>query len=193
VIKNNNRLIIVLGMAHSGTTIFTKTLLQCPNVICLRNGPQRWIFENTYIRKRKTKPIEQFLCEHPHSLVVMKKPWAETHYEFFREKMPEAYFVCMLKSFKAIRRSWSKKTSFVSAGLRNGSEAAQKRHYDKYYNAAMNFPRETGAKRYFKLSYQKLLKNPNETFVKVNRFLDLNFKFDTSEIKPGGNVKKTLL
>jgi hypothetical protein len=187
----NDRLIVVFGMAHSGTTIFTKTLLQCPEILCLRNGPQRWIYENTYLRKEKTRLIEKFLAENPTKLILLKSPWAEKKIEFFKENMPFSYYFCMVKGFKAIQRSWQKKTSFVATGLRK-NKARQKKQYDEYHHYAYNFPKLTGCKRYCKILYPRMLENPEATFRRVNRFLGITFRFDPVEIVPGGDVKKGL-
>lgn len=58
VLSGNERLIIEVGLAHSGTTILTHVLRQHPEVVFVVNGSEAWILENTWLPLEQAEPIQ---------------------------------------------------------------------------------------------------------------------------------------
>ncbi|HQU46730.1 MAG TPA: sulfotransferase, partial [Pirellulales bacterium] len=56
-IPNHERLIVVLGMARSGTTIFTCVLCRHPQIALFRSGPEAWLLENDCLPRRQADLI----------------------------------------------------------------------------------------------------------------------------------------
>ena len=191
----DNRLIIVLGMAHSGTTVLVHTLLQCPKIVCLKSGTESWVFENKYLLpqfantfEKEDNPVSEFVAAHPKKLIVLKRPWQETRPDFFKTYMPNAHYFILLRSFNALVKSWSKENSSVSIGLRKASAQQKKIHYDKHLEAANTFASKTGSKVQL-IHYEEMCDNPSGTFAKIAAVLGIEFTFDTGDI---GNLDKNV-
>lgn len=169
-----NRFIIVLGMAHSGTTIFTKVLSQCPKIQLIVNGTEAPLLENDYLYKRDPRVLR--LLAIPDKFLLLKRPWMEEFSDFFRRYLPNAHYYIMLKTFEAQSKSWSKPKSLVEAELRE-SKSVQRARYDKCLNLAQNFPLP---KRI--VHYDYLLTQPKQLFNEINDELGLNHNFNVEEI-----------
>lgn len=191
----DNRLIIVLGMAHSGTTVLVHTLLQCPKIVCLQSGTESWVFENKYLLpqfadtfKKEDNPVSEFVAKHPNKFVVLKRPRQENRPDFFKTYMPNAHYFILLRSFDALVKSWSKENSSVSIGLRKASVQQKRLHYHKYLEAANTFASKTGSKVQL-IHHEEMCNNPSDTFAKIAAALGIKFTFDTSDV---GNLDKNV-
>lgn len=195
MIQENHRIIIIFGMAHSGTTIFAKTLAQCPQIHPFINGSEAWIFENNQLGSRTDEDasfIQDALLRLPKDhFIMLKRPWAEIDPVFFKKHMPNASFYCFLKSFLDIKNSWSKPTSFVPKPLKI-DPTEQSNQYWLHLRAATNFPVILDTKRYQIIEYGYFVSHPENVFKHVCEDLKIKYQFDISEISPLGDVKTAL-
>jgi hypothetical protein len=187
MIEGNKRFIIVMGMAHSGTTIFAKTLALCPSFVLCTHGRQSWLLEHDAILSRRTAQVAALLKRHTKKRVLLKKPWCEKNGQWFYEQMPNAYYFCLLKSKEDSMKSWSKPGSYVNTEFRKNPEL-QSRQYDDFAKFATEFP----CKNCMVIKYGRLVKHAPKVFQEAAEFLGVDFKFDTSEIGVNKNVKRSL-
>ena len=192
----DDRLIVILGMAHSGTTVFTHTLLQCPSIICFACGTESWVFENKYLLpqfasvfEQKDNPVSKFVGDHPNKFVILKRPWQEARPEFFKKHMPNAHYFLLIRSFDALVKSWAKPNSSVMVNLRLASPKVKRVHYDKYLEAANTFAVKVESKKVLLINYEEMCRDPSKIFADVAIALGINFTFDTSDV---GDLNKNI-
>lgn len=131
MIVGNERLIIVVGMAHSGTTILTYLLRQHPDAVCCTDGTEAWVLENTWLPFERQAPIQDLLARFPHKRVLLKRPWnVAKHRQWMENEMPSAKYLYCFRGFEDISKSWSKPKSFVDPRLRAGDQSYQRETYD---------------------------------------------------------------
>lgn len=191
MLNGNERLIIILGMAHSGTTILTYVLQQHPDVMCCADGQEAWIMENTWIPSEQSKPIQEQL-DRTNKRILLKRPWASTHGGWLKREMPNAKFICCYRNFVDISASWSKPTSFVADSLRNGGKDYQLSFYNEYWRHAINF---SNGVPFFRRHYHlDFIANPAKIMSDICSWLGLRpFIFDVSQVSATKDIKELLL
>ena len=187
MIKDNHRIIIVFGMARSGTTVFTHVLNQHSKVRVFHNV---YNYENDMIFNKKVAAMENVVAQFPSRRVVFKRPWSESMTDFFVEHMPDAYYLAMLKPFDMINKSWQ--NSIWTKGLWGDDEKIRRDKYDKHLALLKEFPLKLKI-----IDYPKFVSQPEEVMAEVTRFLSiLNYRkygdkfipvFDVSMVKPDGD------
>lgn len=193
MIKDNDRLIIILGMAHSGTTILSYLLNQHPSIVTAKNGSEEWIFENSWLPNREKEPIEEILSNNPGKRVLLKRPWTEVyHSDWQLEEMPYSKYIYSWRDIEKTSESWSKPDSLVSQELRESCFEHHRAVYSRCWEAARKFREH--AKFFKSLYHPNLLNNPNEEMKKINNWLGLeNFEYDVSKVSKEINIKRVLL
>ena len=190
MIKENERLIIVLGMAHSGTTILTYILSSHPDVELHTGGPESWLLENDWLLQKEAKPIEKILNS-TNKRILLKRPWSEVgDADWFLEEMPNAKFVYCYRDFKDMAISWSKPTSFVAKELRNGGIELQKEFYYSYYNKANEF--SSKIPNFYWHYHPNFVNMPNVIIQRMTRWLGLRRWAFNTDIVGGKNIKDIL-
>ena len=127
MIKNNEKIIVISGMAHSGTTILAYILQQHPEIYCFTNGDQACILENDLLLNKQNETIEFVINSHFPKRILLKRPWTECKVlDWFSQELPNARFIYCYKAFEDITKSWCKPTSWISEELRSASEEKQK-------------------------------------------------------------------
>jgi hypothetical protein len=194
MIRGNERLIVVVGMAHSGTTILSYVLSQHPDVLPCVNGHQAWIFENTWLPEEKSEPIQALLNSHPGKRLLLKRPWnCVWHGPWMAREMPDAKFLYCMRSFDELASSWSKPTSFVEDALKQGTREFQKEKYDMYYERAMGFRRMV--KNFHTVYHRRLLAAPKREITDIANWLGLpayTFELRAVSGSPDKNIKRLL-
>jgi hypothetical protein len=192
MIANDERLIIVIGMAHSGTTILTFLLKQHPDVVCCRNGSENWIFENTWLPSEQSQPIQHFLWKNPNRRILLKRPWnAVYHGDWMAREMPNARYLNCTRPFEEISKSWAKPTSFVNPELRDADEQVHRQVYDACLLAADLFSKKV--KHFRSMPHQDLLDRPQHVMAESTAWLGLQpFWFDVSKVSTTQNIKDWL-
>ena len=91
MIKNNEKIIVISGMAHSGTTILAYILQQHPEIYCFTNGDQACILENDLLLNKQNEAIEFVINSHFPKRILLKRPWTECKVlEWFSQELPNA-------------------------------------------------------------------------------------------------------
>jgi len=111
------RLIIVCGMAHSGTTEMARVLGSAPGWSNYVSGTEDHLLECDELLHRDAFALRRALgCMDTHGVVV-KRPWLEIDWAWCVREFPDAVFLVMLRSFPDLWASWNKPNS---AGLSRG-------------------------------------------------------------------------
>lgn len=190
MIDCNDRLIIVLGMAHSGTTILTHILQKHPDVICGTDGAEAWILENIWLPLEQAEPIQQLLHNFPTKRILLKRPWNEVwHGEWMKREMPNAKFIYCYRSFLEISESWCKPNSMVDAELRDGDH--QKQFYEMCWECAGKFG--SSVTHYRQHYHPDFVENPEKVIAEMATWLGLSpWMFDVTSVGNHLNIKDVL-
>lgn len=185
--KDNHRVIIVFGMARSGTTVFTHVLSQHPHIHLFHNV---YNYENDMIFNKKIEDMESVVSQFPSRRVIFKRPWSESMTDFFVENMPDAHYLAMSKPFEMINKSWQKST--WTKGLWGDDDEVRRNKYDKHKSLLEEFPLKLKI-----IDYTKFVSQPDVVMSEVVDYLGLlNYRkvgdkflpiFDTSMVKSGGD------
>jgi hypothetical protein len=191
--KDDHRIIIVFGMARSGTTIFTHVLSQHPSIFLYHNV---YNYENDLLFSQDAAKIEEIVLSHPNKLVLFKRPWSEKLTSFFKEEMPKAAYFYMLKDFQDISLSW-KRTTWVAQHLREASDEEKYEYYQKMLEIGKSFPQVVGTHRFRIIHYNDFIKEPQKKIRECCQILQINptrkvgnkftSMFNTSMVRLGGN------
>jgi Sulfotransferase family len=184
----NDRLIIVLGMAHSGTTILTYTLQQHPDVVCGTSGPEAWLFENDWLMSEQTALIQEILDNNLNKKVLLKRPWVcVDHRDYLVREMPNAKFIYCYRDFFDISMSWSKPTSFVGANLRSDSEF-QRKTYDETLKAGEILASKVPF--FIKIYHKDFVNHPSRIMRMITEWVGLShFNFDLRFVSYNKDIK----
>jgi hypothetical protein len=177
----NERLIIVLGMAHSGTTILTYVLRQHPHLLCCVDGDEAWILENTWLPLEQSASIERTLTNRPTKRILLKRPWScVNHGEWMAREMPNAKYIYCYRDFEDISASWSRPNSFVEVALQNGGVEYQREHYRMCLERAESFAR--GVPFFKKVDHRHFVENPSIVITDIAAWAGLEpFRFDVRQ------------
>ena len=192
MIADNERLIIVLGMAHSGTTILTYLLRQHPEIYIVANGNEAWILENSWLPNELAEPIQGVLRRFPQKRILLKRPWnCVWHGEWMAREMPHARFIYCDRDFEAIAASWSKPTSFVDDRLRNGGLEHQRAHYEFCHERAETFAQSVPF--FHRVDHSDFVRSPKETMARLAAWTGLPpFDYDVCEVGLRADIKRRL-
>lgn len=187
----DDRFLIIMGMAHSGTTILAKTLAQCSEIVPYVSGEASVLFENEELVNRNVEDVQRlkdFANSSPAKWIMLKRPWSELAPDFFREHFPRARYLCCLKSPEDQYHSWRKTDSLVSDYMRE-SLTQQIFYYAKHLLHASSFQWFSGCDNFRMMHYDFLLHHKETAFAELAKWLGLDFKFDVSEIISGGRTR----
>jgi hypothetical protein len=191
MIKGNERLIIVVGMAHSGTTIISYILKQHPNVVVAVDGNESWILENTALPKEDNSVIQRLIDSNPKKYILMKRPWnCVYHTDWMSREMHKAKYIYCQKTFSETNKSWSKRLSFIEEKLRN-SPTEEK---CDFYNMCLAKGTELSEKvpYFYKVHHSDFSSSPEKIINELAIWIGLKpFKFDLSKVNER-NIKFTL-
>ncbi len=192
MITGNERAIIVLGMAHSGTTILTYLLQQHPDVVCVADGSEAWLLENTWLPHAKTETLQNSLNKHQNKRLILKRPWVERHQgDWLKTELPNAYYIYSQRPLQNIKESWQNPhTSKVKNELKFGTDE----FVDNFYHTSLKMSQDfsQGIQNFFWHQHANLLIQPENTINTIINWLGLPpHQIDTSLV----NTKniKTLL
>lgn len=193
MINGNDRLIVVLGMVHSGTTILTHLLRQHPSVTLglePDGNEPNWSLENRWTVLGEATPIEDLL--RAHDCVLLKSIWYSWWSpDFLVSECQNAKFLYINKPFDLIRESWAKATSLADDDLRTATEEFQRQSYDVMSQAAADFGKKVV--NFKKIAYTDLLAKPKEVISGIATWLDLpKFEFDVSQVSSEIDIKQVL-
>lgn len=184
-IPNHERLIVVMGMARSGTTIFTYVLCRHPQIALFRDGTEAWLLENDCLPRWQTDRIGRVTCLFPEAkYVVLKRPWQEEHVEWLHEHLPRARFIVLVRDREAIQQSWATTGRWALAGrpqALNEPDAC----YDAYFERALRLADVLGEERCRTVRYERMVEAPNAVFGELADWLGVERRFDVAPIGAG--------
>ncbi|HQU46294.1 MAG TPA: sulfotransferase [Pirellulales bacterium] len=184
-IPNHARLIVVLGMARSGTTIFTYVLCRHPQIALFREGPEAWLLENDCLPRRQAGRIGRAAGLFPEATyVVLKRPWQEEHAEWLHQQLPRARFIVLLRDREAIKRSWAT-TGRWALDDRPQALTDPDACYDAYLKHAMRLPEVVGGERCRTIRYERMVQQPKAVFEELADWLGVERRFDCTPIGNG--------
>lgn len=176
------RLIVVTGMPHSGTTIFTYILKQHPDIQLLANTIpnllESWFIDDINV-------LDQAIATTDKRYIMVKRPALIWEYKkYLLEHMPNARFLYCLKSCKEAVNSWNKVTSV-------GGTAKDDNAYEKFMENVVDFEQKTQHFKY--VCHASFVNNPIDVLNDIVDWLDLKrFNFDVSQVDESKNIKHVL-
>jgi hypothetical protein len=191
MIKGNEKLIIICGMAHSGTTIVAHVIRQHPDFVLFNNGSMAFILENDFLLNANAQKIESLTQKE--NRVILKRPWIENnHTDWLIENMPNSYYLYCLKDKNSIIKSWSAHNSYVNPKFRKSSHDEKSNSYDTCYSNAMKL--KDKVKNFMTIENEKLIANPIEMFNEINIFLNAKqFNYNLSDVSSTKSIKTKLI
>lgn len=180
------RLIFVSGMAHSGTTILTHLLRQHPSLFHQTDGYCK-MFHESEIFLDKNNLIE-IMNMHNDKNILIKKPWIFSEkFDFLTKEFKSSFFVCCMKSFDEITKSWSRITSQVKPQMKS-HKSVQKEVYDSYVEKIKLF--EKHVDNFHIINYSEFLFDTKKIMDNLTEFLKINkFDYDLSMVGSNKNIK----
>lgn len=190
MIHGDDRLIIIGGMAHSGTTILAHVLQQHPSIVLCAGGSEGWILENDWVPTENVGKIQSLLDEFPNKRVMLKRAWCDAiHGRWMTETMPNAKVICCFRNFEDIAASWKREDSMVDARIREGSLQHQRQVYDEHWTRMQWLETVMACRRHY---HPMFASNPERMLAQIGKWLKLpRFNFDTSLVN-GRPVKELL-
>lgn len=191
MINGNEKLIIICGMAHSGTTIVAHILRQHPDFTLFNNGSMSFILENDFLLDANTEKIASLIQKEKR--IVLKRPWVENHRtDWLIENMPESYYIYCIKNKESIIKSWSAPGSYVNPKFRNSSYEEKSKSYDTCYSSAMRLKEKV--KNFMIVENEKLISSPRKMFNDINAFLNAkDFTYNLSDVSAANSIKTKLI
>lgn len=188
MIEGNERLIIVFGMSHSGTTLLSHVVQQHPDVLCYTDGPAAHTLENTWLPDERSDLIQQMLCELPKKRILLKKPWSEIkNGQWMINEMTNAKFIYCYKSFEKMLISWKKGNSPLIEQFKDDLKAL----YEFYYYQAYEFHKLVP--HFYWHSYEDFLVYPTTMIDSLAAWIGLSpWKFNTSVVNKSVDIKALL-
>jgi|694.fasta_scaffold24480_2 hypothetical protein len=192
MIENNQNIIMVCGMAHSGTTLLTHFIRQNPDTYNYVNGISSWVYETQLIIQKSAKKISGIINSNPNKKILMKSPWSEVEYsDWLIENMPDACYVCCLKNFDDIKTSWSNIAAQVNDELKFSNDDFKKQKYDFCISQMNKF--KNCVKKFIIINYKDLINNPSDIMDKIENLSDIKpYKYDFSIIGQNKSIKEII-
>ena len=187
---DSSRLIVIVGLVHSGTTILTHLLSQHSSIELGETGELGWTLEGPALYNEDTQSIKRMLSDCPDRL-LLKLAWQEGFdISWMVRKIPDAKFLHIVKEFPVMCASWDKPTNLTTYELSHGTREYRKSFYD---NGIKHLRVLKGANSYREVPYVNLLSGPSEELDLVVKWLDLpKFEFNTSLVSPDIDIKVVL-
>jgi len=184
-------LVIICGMAHSGTTIVAHILRQHPDFNLITNGLEKNLLENNFLLCNDIDKIKSLITQ-PYR-TILKRPWVEArHTDWLIKNLPNAYYLYCLKSKDKIFESWSAENSNVNKFIRKYSKIEKNKLYDESLQSAMKL--KENVKNFMIVENDELIINPHKVFRRINKFLNArDFTFDVSDVSATISIKSKLL
>lgn len=187
IIPNHQRMVIVLGMARSGTTVFTYILAKHPEFGLFRAGSEAWVLENACIPDKNISRLKEVAELYPaRKYVLLKRPWQEKHAQWFKEVMPNARYIIMLRERDGIMKSWNGSGNWAIRG-HNGYQSNPEAYYEEYRDYALSFPDIFGPESCQIIRYEELLNSPSDVFKRLSGWLEVEDCFNVSLYKKNGH------
>ncbi len=184
------KFIIIVGMAHSGTTILTRTLSQHPSIICYRSGNEAWLYENDALAAGVAAPIFEFAAKQSAPYLLMKRPWVDHRPNFLLANFPDAYYLYTQREKEEIFKSWAKPDSMVDQAARTDRNIQ-----DGKYNDSLEMSRclEARVPHFLRIKHEELCYNPDGIFKQITELIGLSyFNFNFVEINKRVDIKRLL-
>jgi hypothetical protein len=186
-VNGDNRLLIVLGMARAGTTIFAHALASHPRIYLHRDGSEAFVLENECLKSRNLSEVQRIINLHLNAqYILLKRPWKERHYAWFKTHLPGArHFIC-IRNREEVIRSWRSTGNWAvrgHAGVRINAVS----YYRQFKIYALIMKRIFGEGRCMLIDYGKVVHRKGELFREIADWLNLDFQFALDEIRPGGS------
>lgn len=194
MLRRSERLIVIDGMAHSGTTVLAHVLQQHPGIILCRDGPKRWLLESDMLKQARTGEIASLLAKFPAHRLLVKAPWTiHCHADWVLGEIPEASYLYCLKPPEEMLASWARPTAYIESWLRDAVPEEKRRFLDESLRRA----EELGKKlpRFRAVNNADLLRDPAAVIATLVAWLDLPpHRFDLSPVSaaPEKNMKHVL-
>lgn len=193
MIRGHDRLIIVCGMAHSGTTILTHVLKEHPSVFCFVNGSESWLLENTILPNKQNESLQRILQTIPNNKrILLKRPWVLCCglTDWLLQDLPNAKYLYCYREFSDISMSWSKPTSLIDDHLRNSKEN-QEIHYRLCLEQTQEFKNKVP---YFKqIHHLDFVKDPTGVMSDICKWAALpSFRFNVSHVSLDKDIKNII-
>lgn len=163
----DNRLLIVLGMAQSGTTVFTHTLASHPSIYLHCDGSEAFLLENQCLKTLNLDELQNIATlNHDARYVLLNRPWQERHYAWFKAHLPRAkYFICIRNRADVIK-SWRTTGSWAVCdhpGVRINAVS----YYRQFKMYALIMQRILGASHCMLVQYGDIVKRRIGTFRQI--------------------------
>ena len=130
ILSPYRRLIIVTGMARSGTSIVSAYLGTHSEVKLVVGGPLWWQCENEILSSDASKTrwdiIDELLAKYPTKRILLKRPWIEGQVELFKKAFWADVIVCRCQKEKLFG-SW-RKTQHVSQAVKENPLPMYEKH-----------------------------------------------------------------
>lgn len=190
--NGEDRLVIVLGLYHSGTTILTYLLRQHPDMRLLQDEPigdePNWSLENRWTSLGELDHIAKQLKEYPKDRLLLKQVYHHTWWSFDTiTSLRKAKFVWIRKTFEEAVRSWKKPSSLAGQELLEGDEEFCRKYYDERMEDVRVFLR---SRPFYTVDYSDFLSDPREVLSDLIEWIGLEpFEFNTAQVSSEIDIK----
>jgi hypothetical protein len=186
-------LAVILGPAHSGTSILAYVLRQHPDIYLACDGNEAWLLENDLLPNKDVGGIKALLDQHEN--VLLKRPWTEFEADWLLDAFPDVRLIYCQRAEPDLFASWMKPDSLVDCSMRH---SATKRRQVYQQSRAMAGVLEQKTFNVRRHDHDAFLAQPS-TVKETAAWLGLRpFDFDTSivgttnikeRLKMEGNIK----
>lgn len=186
----SDRLIIILGMVQSGTTILTHVLRQHPQIYLCPDDNWNPLLENDWL---VTHDLESISCAlGKHSRVLLKRPMrCVDDPDWLVDSLPEARYVYCWKPLEDILVSWAKPKTFIYNTLKSYSRRQKQAFYLDCLKQADSFSHRV--QHFIRINHCEFLKSPQTTINKLVMWLGLpSHSFDTSCVSEEFDIKSLI-
>lgn len=176
--------IIILGMAHTGTTALAKYIGSGKHFVNYTNGREAYLMECDellYRRQNDLVVLQKLVEESGAKRYVFKRPWMEEHWGWFADYFPEAIYFVMYRPFPDVQRSWRKPESLAERGLNTASIESAYLTFDYYWRHAAALV--TNLKNAQFLDYQLFARRPRVVDHLLCERYGITDEFDTSVVR----------
>jgi hypothetical protein len=186
--RGAERVIVVLGTSHSGTTVLAYILNTHPQVRLIIDGENPEVLESDILMRRDWQTMQYLLDWFPEDYLVFKHPWAQENTTFFAEHLRDATYLYCWRPFEDVRKSWRR---FGGPSPYQGMGCARDVH--KLHTAlARWFPLVVQPRMYLCLRHNEIVLEPGKTMTRVAEAIGIAPTFDLSIVEPDAHWDKRL-
>lgn len=186
-ISGSDRVIVVTGLVHSGTTIVAYLLGQHPEVKLLTSGAYKWMLETTAVGGSGSE-IEDALRA-TNRRVMVKVVWPELDLRWLRANLAGCSVLYCRKPFDAMARSWRKPTSL--AQMEHLTDEEMQDVYNRANCDAALLEQHTG--RFIVVDHPSILTDAQGTVANICNLLGVaSYTFDCSRVSCTESIKDSL-